>query len=313
MHATLRPEIRPLSVEGNAPLIHYPGVPIHRYVEIHADQQPGAIALIFKKQQLSYEEVNLRANHLAHYLINAGVGAEVRVAMCLKASLEVAVSLLAILKAGGVYVPLDPADPVERIANILEDNQPRVILTESSLIQNLPPNVATRLFCFDRDWEKAQSFPEHNPGLEINLEQTAYLVYTSGTTGKPKGVMASHRNLIQYILSAQERYGFNAQDIMPAIARFTFSISLFELLSPLVAGGRLLLLERDQILNFKQMAQILEQVTVLHASPSWWRKLFAYVLAHHLGENAFQNLRHVSSGGDTVTGRSSGNNEAPVS
>ena len=301
MRATLKQEIRPVNAEGKAEPANFPKIPIHRYIEIHAVQQPDAIALIFKKQQLNYEELNLRANQLAHYLINTGVGAEVRVAMCLKASLNVAVSLLAILKAGGVYVPLDPADPLERIITILEDNQPTIILTDSLVIPNLPPS-AVPIFSFDRDSDKLQSFPNNNPGVEIELDQTAYLVYTSGTTGKPKGVMASHGNLIQYIVSAQERYGFNGQDIMPAMARFTFSISLFELLSPLVAGGRLLLLERDQILNFKQMAQILDQVTVIHASPSWWRKLFGYVLSHHQKEDAFQNLRHASSGGDTVPG-----------
>ena len=175
MRATLKQEIRPLSAEGKAEPANFPKIPIHRYIEIHAVQQPGAIALIFKKQQLSYEELNMRANQLAHYLINTGVGAEVRVAMCLKASLNVAVSLLAILKAGGVYVPLDPADPLERIITILEDNQPTIILTDSLVIPNLPPS-AVPIFSFDRDSDKLQSFPNNNPGVEIELDQTAYLV-----------------------------------------------------------------------------------------------------------------------------------------
>ncbi|MEO7168359.1 MAG: amino acid adenylation domain-containing protein [Chthoniobacterales bacterium] len=284
--------------EGAA--LDYPAIPVHRYIEAHAARRSGATALIFAKQQLSYQELNHRANQLAHYLLNAGVGPEVRVAMCLRPSLDVAVTLLAILKAGGVYVPLDPTDPVERIATILKDSQPEIVLTKSYLLSRLPAIAATQLFCADRNWESLQSLPVENPNLEIDLEHTAYLVYTSGTTGKPKGVMASHRNLVHYILSARDRYRFDPQDIMPAVARITFSISLFELLSPLVAGGTLLVLERDQVLNLKRMVQVLEQVTIIHASPSLWRKLIAYLLANSLDDRKFQRLKHVSSGGDMV-------------
>ena len=277
-------------------------VPIHRYIEAHAAEQPEAIAVTFADQPLSYNELNWRANQLAHWLIEAGVGAEVPVAVCLKASPEIAVTLLAILKAGGVYLPLDPTDPLERIATMLKDSDPRVILTQSYLLQNLPALGDTQLFCVERDWGSIQSCSKANPDSEIDSEQTAYLVYTSGTTGKPKGVMASHRNLVHYILSAHDRYNFNTQDIMPALARFTFSISLFELLSPLVAGGRLLLLERDHILNFKHMAAVLDRITVIHASPSWWRRLLAYMAANHLDNDGFAQLRHASSGGDSVPG-----------
>lgn len=298
----LSPQIQPLTVEWEDRSGDYSILPIHQQFEARALETPSSIALTFNGQQLSYNELNFRANHLAHYLIHAGVGGEARVAVCLRPSLEVAVSLVAILKAGGVYVPLDPNDPVERKAIILGDNQPTVILTDSGLLPDLASIGSTQFFCFDRDGESIQSLPSENPGIAIDLEQTAYLVYTSGTTGRPKGVMASHRNLIYYIGSAQKRYGFNAQDIMPALARFTFSISLFELLSPLAAGGQLLILERDDVLNFKRMGRILEQVTVIHASPSWWRKLFAYGPADYLNGQKFQLLRHVSSGGDTVPG-----------
>lgn len=292
-------EARQILVEWASPVVAYPQQPIFTSVETHAVQRPDAIAVSFNNQQLTYGELNQRANQLAHHLHQMGVGPEVRVASCLEPCLEVVVGMLAILKAGGVYVPLDPSHPLERRTAILEDTRPRVLLTQSSLL-SATPEIADSIFCFDRDWDGIQVHPTHNPNYPIDLNQTAYIIYTSGTTGKPKGVMASHHNLINYIWVAQEKYGFNAQDVMPAIARFTFSITLFELWSPLVAGGRLLLLERDHILDFKRMIQTLEAVTVIHTSPSLLRKLIHYIHDHQLEVERFHQLRHVSSGGDMV-------------
>ncbi len=277
-----------------------PQDPIHREIEVHAVQQPDAIALTFKDQHLTYAELNQRANQLAHYLISAGVKAETRVAICVEPSLDVLVALLGVFKAGGVYVPLDPTYPVDRLSVILEDTQPRVLLTQSHLLPNLPV-TSESVFCFDRDWGAIQHQPTDNLQIEIAPEQTAYIVYTSGTTGKPKGVMVSHQNLVNYIQVAQDRYGFNQKDVMPAIARFTFSITFFELLSPLVAGGRLVILERDHILDFKRMTQTLEEVTVIHASPSLLKKLLVFIQDNGLDIQKFDNLRHVSSGGDIVS------------
>ncbi|HEY9618636.1 MAG TPA: amino acid adenylation domain-containing protein [Microcoleaceae cyanobacterium] len=292
-------ELDQLLVTWQTPTVDYRQTAVHHYIEAHAVQQPDAIAVTFKEQSLTYAALNDRANQLAHYLHQMGVGAEVRVAVCVEPSLEVAVSLLGIFKAGGVYVPLDPTYPSARLTTILEDTQPQVLLTQSHLLPNLPA-LANHIFCLDTDWETLQSQPSHNPGTEITPEQTAYLVYTSGTTGKPKGVMASHSNLIHYLLVAQEQFGFNAQDIIPAIARFTFSITFFELLSPLVAGGTLLLLERDHILDFKRLAQTLTQVSVIHTSPSLMRKLLTYIKENGLDIHRFPNLRHASCGGDLV-------------
>ncbi|HEX3816928.1 MAG TPA: non-ribosomal peptide synthetase, partial [Chthoniobacterales bacterium] len=266
--------------------------------EAHAARQPEATAVLFGNAQFSYRELNGRANQLARYLIEAGVGAESRLAVCLKPSLEITLSLLAILKAGGTYVPIDPNDPADRIATILADVSPTIILTQSALEPNLV--AAAPFFFFDRDWNRLHSFSEENLELEIDHEHCAYIVYTSGTTGRPKGVMASHRNLSHYVLAARDCYDFNAEDVMCAVARFTFSISLFELLTPLAAGGATLILARDEVLDFKRMAGVLERVTIIHASPSWWRKLLSYANAN--GRAIFEQVRHASSGGDKVPG-----------
>lgn len=272
---------------------------IHQYIEAHLISRPDAIAVRFKQSQSTYGELHAHSNQLACYLNSLGVSDEDRVVVCLEPSLEIAVSLLAIFKIGGVYVPLDPSYPSERLANILEEIQPKIVITQSHLLSDLPI-TSEHVFCIDKDWQNVQDLPIQNLEHAISPQQTAYIVYTSGTTGKPKGVMVSHSNLLHYIQVAQAKYGFNEQDIMPAIARFTFSISFFELLSPLVAGGTLLILERDQILDFKRMALILEQITAIHAGPSLLRALLNYIEQEQIAPQQFQNLKHVSTGGDIV-------------
>ena len=288
-----------LLVEWQSPHINYPQIPIYQLIENHAIQQPDTIALAFKDQSLTYSELNQRANQLAHYLNSLGIGAEDRVAVSVEPCFDIAIVLLGVFKAGAVYVPLDPTYPLDRLTVILEDTQPKALLTQSHLLRNLP--TVENTLCLDQAQGTLAPFPTQNPDLEIDLDQTAYIVYTSGTTGKPKGVMASHRNLVNYIQVAQEKYGFDQDMVMPAIARFTFSITFFELLSPLVAGGRLVILERDHILDFKRMTQTLEDVNVIHASPSLLRKLLAYIQDNGLDSARFNQLKHVSSGGDLVS------------
>ena len=273
---------------------------IHQYVETHSIDRPDAIALQFKQDQFTYGQLHKRTLQLACYLNSLSISNEDRVVVFLEPSLEIVVSLLAIFKVGGVYVPLDPSYPSERLSNILAEIQPKIVITQSHLLSNLPI-TSEQVFCVDQDWQKTQDLPELNLDHEISPQQTAYIIYTSGTTGKPKGVMVSHSNLLHYILVAQKEYGFNAQDVMPAIARFTFSISFFELLSPLVAGGTLLILERDRIVDPKRMVQVLEQVTVIHAGPSLFRALLNHIEDTLTADSQqFQNLRHVSTGGDMV-------------
>ena len=292
-------ETQQLLVEWQSPAISYPQTLIHQLIEAHAVQQPEAIAVTFNNQQLTYAELNQRANQVAHYLAQTGVSADVRVAVCVEPSLEIVVTLLGIFKAGGVYLPLDPTHPIDRLITILEETQPKVLLTQSHLLPRLPA-IADHIVCLDQEWALLHQFPTHNPEVEVRLEHTSHLVYTSGTTGKPKGVITSHGNLVQYILAAQERFGFDCHDVMPAIARFTFSITMFELLSPLVAGGKLMILERDHILDFQRMVQTLQQATVIHTSPSLLQKLLTYIQDNNLDLQSFQQLKHVSTGGDMV-------------
>ncbi|NDJ18218.1 non-ribosomal peptide synthetase [Myxacorys almedinensis] len=289
-----------LLVEWNSETVSYPELPIYQQIETYAAQNPDQIALTCKGKQFTYGELNQRVNQLAHYLTSVGVGAEVRVAVCVQPSLEIAVSLLGILKAGGVYVPLDPAHPKDRLTSILEDTQAKVLLTQAQLQPGLPA-IADHTLCLDQDWKIINAFPTHNPANEISLDQTAYIIYTSGTTGKPKGVMASHRNLVNYILATQERLGFDHHDVMPSIARYTFSISIFELLSPLAAGGILTILDREHVLDFAQMVQTLEQLTMIHTVPSLMQKLLGYIKDNELNIQKFQGVKHVFTGGDTVS------------
>jgi len=288
-----------LLVEWNSDAVQYPQIPIHQHIEAHAANRPNAVALKFNDQQLTYAELNQRSNQLAHYLIQVGVAAGDRVAVCTQPALESIISLLAILKAGGTYVPLDSTHPMDRLLTILEDTQANVLLTQAALRSNLPA-ITEYTLCLDQEWDKIQPLPETNPKLEIDLEQTAYIIYTSGTTGKPKGVMASHRNLINYILATQERFGFNSSDVMPAVARFTFSIAMFELLSPLAAGATLFLLEREHILDFARMAKTLEQLTMLHTVPSLMQKILAHIQENGLDLQKYQGMKYVFTGGDLV-------------
>jgi amino acid adenylation domain-containing protein len=292
-------ERQQLLVAWNSPSVDYPQQPLYRSIERHAIQTPEAIAMRFQDQYLTYADLNQRANQVAHYLKSVGVTPGDRVAVCVQPCLDIGASLLGIFKAGGVYVPLDPTHPPERLTAILQDTQANVLLTQSSLLPNLP-DIATHSLSLDTQWDIIQAFPTHNPDRVLDLDQAAYIIYTSGTTGKPKGVMASHRNLVNYILATQERLGFKQSDVMPSIARFTFSIAIFELLSPLVAGGTLVILERDHILDFARLTKTLEQLTMLHTVPSLMQKLLRYIQDNDLDLKKFHQVKHVFTGGDSV-------------
>ncbi len=276
-----------------------PQQPVHQQFELLAARFPDAIAATYQGESITYATLQRRSNQLAHELLHRGLQPGTKVAVCVPPSVHIIEAILAIFKAGGIYVPLDPTHPPQRLNTLLEDTQPLVLLTVSSL---RPLFVVTgeRVFCFDTDWHAIEQRPDTTPPVEPRPHETAYIFYTSGTTGKPKGVEATHANLAHYLSVAGQRYRFAPTDVFCSIARFTFSISMFELLSPLVCGGRLVILDREHILDPARLAQTLREITVLHVGPSLLRALLRHIQGRSDLQGAFAGMRHASSGGDLV-------------
>ena len=215
---------------------------IHGLFEAQTERTPDAIAVVFDGEQLTYRELNRRANQLAHHLKSLGVKPEIPVGICVDRSLEMVVGLLGILKAGGAYVPLDPAYPPERLVFMLEDAEVAVLLTQALLVESLPKHQG-RIVCLDTDWEIIERQSEANLISEVKLDNLAYIIYTSGSTGKPKGVAIEHRNAVALLDWATQV--FNPEDLAGVLASTSicFDLSVFELFVPLSRGGKVILAE----------------------------------------------------------------------
>jgi len=283
-----------LSVLQDGGSADYPALTAQALFSAMAKTQPAALAASFHDLSLTYRELDERSSQLAHQLIACGAGPEVPVAVCLHPCLDVLVSLLAIWKARAVYLPLDPTHPEALIGRMLAEARPRLVLTSTGLA-GLTADWPQ--LCLHRDAHLLADLPKTAPAVEPSLDDAAYLLYTSGTTGIPKGVVATQRNLVQYIRSAAQKYGFSAKDRFISLARYTFSISLWELVSPLCCGGHLRLIERKEVLSPERLARALRDVTVLHAGPSLLNGLFRLPRE----QCVFPRMRHASSGGDMVT------------
>jgi amino acid adenylation domain-containing protein len=234
-----------LLVEWNDTKTDYPrNKCVHELFETQVEKTPDAIAVVFEDLQLSYRELNRRANQLAHYLRKLGVGPEVLVGICVERSIEMIVGMLGILKAGGVYVPLDPDYPKERLGFMLEDTQAGIIVTDSVSLGSLPSSSAQAI-CLDRDWQAVTKEPEVNPGNQTTADNLAYVMYTSGSTGQPKGVMIPHRGLVNYLSWATASYGVANGQGAPVHSSIGFDLSITSLFTPLLKGRRVVLLSED--------------------------------------------------------------------
>ncbi len=195
---------RQLIEEWNADPTDFPAVCVHTLFEQHAERTPNAQALAFEGQRLTYQQLNARANQLAHYLRGQGVGPGVLVALCMERSIEMIVGLLGVLKAGGAYVALDPAYPPERIAFLLQDSRAPLLLTQEAMARGLPPYEGKRL-AIDGDAALLAEQPVSNPDPINTLSDPVYVIYTSGSTGTPKGVMVEHGGLTNYVHAVLSR------------------------------------------------------------------------------------------------------------
>ncbi|MEG4589523.1 amino acid adenylation domain-containing protein [Microcoleus sp. MOSTC5] len=220
---------------------------IHQLFEEQVELTPDAIALVFEDKQLTYKELNQRANQLAHHLRNLGVGPEVLVGICVERSLEMIVGLLGILKAGGAYVPLDPAYPPERLAFMLEDASVAVLLTQAQLVKSLPKHQG-RIVCLDTDWEEIAFHSEENPSSQVTPENLAYVIYTSGSTGKPKGVTVPHRGVNRLVLNTNY-ISLQPNDIVAFASNFSFDAATVEIWGALLNGAKLVVITKDVALS----------------------------------------------------------------
>ena len=203
--------------------------------EAQAGSSPDATAVVFEDTSLSYAELNARANQLAHHLRALGVGPEVLVGLCVERSLEMLVGLLGILKAGGAYLPLDPAYPQQRLDFMLQDARPKVLLTQQSLLSELPAD-RPHTVCLDRDWDSIQHNGSHNPDHITQPHNVAYVIYTSGSTGTPKGVVVSHQHVVHLFRSTEHRFGWTRHDVWSVSHSFAFDFSIWEIWGALLHG-----------------------------------------------------------------------------
>ena len=238
-------ERRQLLVEWNDTKKDYPADKcISQLFEEQAEKTPDAIAVVFEDEQLTYRELNGKANQLGHYLREQGVGPDFLVGICVERSLEMVVGLLGILKAGGAYVPLDPEYPKERLAFQLKDTKASVLLTQGRLLDALPEHDV-RVVCLDRDWAEIARESNANPESGATAANLAYVIYTSGSTGKPKGVMIQHASLVNYLWGFNDHsVGHNLQTL-PTTTKPTFDASLKQLFAPFLRGDRVWIIPDD--------------------------------------------------------------------
>jgi amino acid adenylation domain-containing protein len=222
-------------------------------VELFEEQvalHPEALAVVYEEEEITYRELNRRANQVAHYLQQQGVGPEVLVGICLERSAEMVVGLLGTLKAGGAYLPLDPAYPRERLAFMLDDAGIRVLLTSEQLSSTLP---ATSALVVPLDSALQQSLPDHNPLHDVDALNLAYVIYTSGSTGRPKAVLVQHESLLNLVLWHQDRFNVSAADRATQLASLAFDAAVWELWPYLTTGGCVCLLRDAASLTAEEL------------------------------------------------------------
>jgi len=269
---------------------------IHTLFERQVYLHPGNIAVYQDGNKLTYAELEKQTKHIAKHLCGACYGKPVRIGLCMEKSVELIVGLLAIMKIGAAYVPLDPYYPKERLEWMILDSGIDILLTnrDTQLPEGLSESVRIlrleELFDVEPD---VKYFPA------ALVDAPAYIIYTSGSTGKPKGVLVSHRSLFYSLQANSELMAIQQNDLMPTIGSQAFGVSLLEILLPLISGGAVQVLKKSQIVNIEQLIHTTNNVTVLHAVPSFMRQWLDQVILTERADQ-YPRLRLLLVGGEAV-------------
>jgi amino acid adenylation domain-containing protein len=296
-----------LLVEWNDTQTDYPNHQcIHQLFEAQVEKTPDATAVIYEDKQFTYRELNSRSNQLAHYLQELGVDSEVLVGICMERSVEMIVGLLGILKAGGVYVPLDPSYPQERLGFMIEDAQVSVLLTQEKLVRGLTDAIALqntnisnpKVVCLDTDWETIAKASQDNPISHVTSENLAYIIYTSGSTGTPKGVAVPHKAVNRLVCNTNY-IKLDSSDKIAQVSNTSFDAATFEIWGALLHGAQIVGISRDVTLSPHDFALQLRQkgITVLFLTTALFQQIARDV------PQAFESLRYLLFGGEAVDAR----------
>ncbi|PSB57975.1 non-ribosomal peptide synthetase, partial [Chamaesiphon polymorphus] len=288
-------ERQQLLVDWNDTQVDYPQDKcIHQLFEEQVAKTPDAIAVVFEQQELTYRQLNHRANQLAHHLQTLGVKHEVMVGICVERSLEMVVGLLGILKAGGAYVPLDPSYPTERLSYMVSDAGIEVLLTQQNLLPTLPSHLA-QVVCLDPDGGVIESHSPENLVSSVSADNLAYVIYTSGSTGAPKGVCVAHRSVVRLVQNTNYAQ-FNAEQVFLQLAPITFDASTLELWGSLLHGSKLVIFP-SQVPDLDRLVDVVSQ----HQITCLWLTagLFHLMVDEYL--EALSPVQQLLAGGDVLS------------
>ncbi|MDQ3258528.1 MAG: amino acid adenylation domain-containing protein, partial [Acidobacteriota bacterium] len=270
---------------------------IHQLFEEQARRSPGNTAVVFGDTRLTYREVDERANQLAHHLRDQGVKADTLVAMCLNKSAEMIVALLGVLKAGGAYLPMDPAYPEDRLRFMIEDSGVSHLITTQALLDSVPVKVNS-VILLDADGEGIGRQETSTPSPIAGAVNLAYCIYTSGSTGKPKGVLLEHRHVVRLLVNDKLPFSFTADDVWTMFHSYCFDFSVWEMYGALLYGGKLVVVAEPVMKDPSLFLSLLleEGVTVLNQTPT----AFDNVVVQALERQAGLALRYVIFGGEAL-------------
>jgi surfactin family lipopeptide synthetase A len=293
---------------GNLPLPNLKSETIHQLFVQQAKKTPNHIAVEFCGQKLTYQELDIYSNQLAHYLQNLGVQSDVLVGVCIERGLNLIVALLGILKAGGAYVPLDPSSPANRLGLIVSDSQISILLTQEklqSLFSSLENhNQIAHIINLDQDLPQIiAQFPKTQPNITAQGADLAYIIYTSGSTGTPKGVEIEHHSVVNFIKAASDRYQITHQDRVLQFASIAFDAAAEEIYPCLTRGGTLVLRTDEMLLSAQRFMERCHEwnVTVLDLPTSYWHQLIGELTQIKSSQiNLMASLRLVIIGGETA-------------